>query len=400
MLESRLKQMRICVLHTHYQQPGGEDHVFASEVALLQSRGHEVTTITFHNRELAAMSGWRQIRSTLWNHQVYRQVRTLLRTSRSDVLHIHNTFPLASPAVIRAASAEQVPIAMTLHNYRLLCPNALFFRDGRVCEDCLMKAVPWPGVLHGCWRGRAPSMVVTTMLTLHRLLETWKKVQRFIVLSEFARQKFIAGGLSPDKLVVKPNFVSPDPGLGAHDGNFALFVGRLSAEKGVDTLLKAWQQLGNKLSLKIVGDGPLAETVRIAAQQTSGVEWLGFKTRDEVQSLMSEATCLIFPSKCYENFPNVIAEALSHGLPVIASNLGSHGSLVSDGRVGLLFETDSSNDLVNKVSWLISHPEEFKRMQREARIRYETSYTAEQNYKSLLDIYHQAIDSFDTESVT
>lgn len=385
--------MRILALHTHYQQPGGEDESFSAEVALLQERGHQVQPVTFHNQGLETLRRWEQAAVTLWNREAYRQVREAIRTLRPDLVHIHNTFPLASPAVIHAAKAEGVPVVMTLHNYRLLCVNALLFREGRVCEACLGR-FPWRGAIYGCYReSRAASAVVAGMLTLHRLLGTWSLVDRFIALTEFARQKFIQAGFPPEKLTVKPNFVHPDPGPGEGRGGYALFVGRLSPEKGVRTLLRAWERLGGKVPLRVVGDGPLAEEVRKAAARLPGVEWLGRKTPDEVYTLMGNAAFLVFPSEWYEGFPMVIAEALARGLPILATALGSQGSIVDHGRTGLLFRPGDLEDLAAKVEWLLAHPTELARMRREARAEYEAKYTAERNYQLLMEIYGQALEA-------
>ncbi len=383
--------MKTLLVHTHYQQPGGEDAVFRAEMALLREHGHEVIAVTPHNRELEGMPPWRQAAVTVWNQEMCRRLRNLIRKERPDVVHVHNTFPLASPAVIHAVKAERVPVVMTLHNYRLLCSAAIFFRDGRVCEDCLGKSVPWPGVVHGCWRGRAPTAVVAGMLTLHRLMGTWAKVDQFIALTEFARQKFILAGLPAERIAVKPNFVHPDPGPGEGRGGYALFVGRLSPEKGVKTLLEAWKRLGGRVPLKVVGDGPLAAEANRAAEKLPGVAWLGRRAREEVVALMGEAAFLVFPSECYEGFPMVIAEAFARGLPVLATRLGSHGSLVADGRTGLLFRPGDPLDLAQKVEWLLDHPEKLARMRREARAEYEAKYTAERNYQMLMEIYEQAM---------
>nr|WP_237182009.1 glycosyltransferase [Rhodothermus bifroesti] len=335
----------------------------------------------------------RQAAVTVWNGEAYQNFRALIREKRPQVVHIHNTFPLASPAVIHAAKAEKLPVVMTLHNYRLLCVNALFFRQGRVCEDCLGH-LPWRGVVHGCYRdSRAASAVVAGMLTFHRLLGTWDMVDRYIVLTEFSRQKFIRAGFPPEKLVVKPNFVHPDPGVGAGKGGYALFVGRLSPEKGVGTLLKAWESLGGRVPLKIVGDGPLAQEVSLTTQRIQGVEWLGRKDLEEVYALMGDAAFLVFPSEWYEGFPRVIAEAFAKGLPILVTAVGSQGSIIDDGRTGLLFCPGDPEDLAAKVEWLLAHPRDLARMRQEARAEYEAKYTAERNYQMLMEIYQQAIDN-------
>ncbi|MEM2045956.1 MAG: glycosyltransferase family 4 protein [Candidatus Bathyarchaeia archaeon] len=354
--------------------------------------GNEVTAITFQNRDLESMPRWRQASVTVWNREAYQSLRSLIRDKRPHIVHVHNTFPLASPAVIRAAKAEGVPVVMTLHNYRLLCLNALLFRQSQVCEDCLGH-LPWRGVVHGCYRdSRAASAVVAAMLTVHRAWGTWTLVDRFITLTESARQKFIRAGFPPEKLVVKPNFVHPDPGIGKGQGRYALFVGRLSLEKGVRTLLRAWEKLNREIPLKIVGDGPLAKEVRQAAEQMRGVEWLGRKSREEVYALMGDAWFLVFPSEWYEGFPLVIAESLAKGLPIVATALGSQGSLVDHGRTGLLFRPGDPEDLATKVKWLLSHPEELTHMRQEARAEYEAKYTPEKNYEALVRIYRQVYD--------
>ncbi|WP_231623751.1 glycosyltransferase family 4 protein [Thermus aquaticus] len=360
-------------------------------MALLRDKGHTVVPLTFHNKQLEDVPLLWRAAVTLWNREAYARVREAIRLHRPDTLHVHNTFPLASPAVIHVAKAERVPVVMTLHNYRLLCVNALFFRRGRVCEDCLGR-IPWRGVLHGCYRDSRPaSAVVAAMLSLHRALGTWNMVDRFIALTEFARQKFIEGGFPPEKISVKPNFVHPDPGPGEGRGGYALFVGRLSPEKGLGTLLMAWERLGGKVPLRIVGDGPLAPEVQEAQKQIPGVEWLGRKAPEEVYALMGEAAFLVFPSEWYETFGRVAIEAFAKGTPVLAAHIGAVGEVTEDGRTGLHFRPGDPEDLAAKVEWLLAHPNELARMRKEARAEYEAKYTAEQNYAQLMAIYHEVL---------
>ena len=383
--------MKLLLLHTYYQLSGGEDSVYEVEMSLLQNRGHAVLPLTFYNEDLVSFPSWQQAQLTLWNQEAYRRMRQAIRDYKPDLLHAHNTFPLASPAVIRAAKAEGIPVVMTLHNYRLLCVNALFFRRGRVCEDCLGR-IPWRGVFHGCYRDSRPaSAVVAAMLTLHRALGTWNMVDRFIALTEFAKQKFIEGGFPPEKISVKPNFVHPDPGPGEGRGGYALFVGRLSPEKGLGTLLVAWERLGGKVPLKIVGDGPLAPEVQEAQKRIPGVEWLGRKAPEEVYALVGEAAFLVFPSEGYETFGRVAIEAFAKGTPVLAAHIGAVGEVTEDGRTGLHFRPGDPEDLAAKVEWLLAHPNELARMRKEARAEYEAKYTAEQNYAQLMAIYHEVL---------
>jgi glycosyltransferase involved in cell wall biosynthesis len=381
--------MRVLHIHNYYQQPGGEEQVFVAEGALLEAHGHRVIRYTLHNNRVTGMTRPALARKTIWNQSTYRDLRALIRKERPQVAHFHNTFPIISPAAYFAAQAEGVPTIQTLHNYRLLCPDALFFRDGRVCEDCLGKAIPWPGILHACYRGsRSSSGAVAAMLTAHRALGTWdRKVDMYITLTEFTRQKFIQGGLPAEKIMVKPNFVYPDPDPGAGRGRYALFVGRLAREKGVDTMLGAWSMIKEKVPLKIVGDGPLGPKVARAAQSFAEVEWLGGQARDQVLKLMKDARILVFPSVWYEGFPTVIAEAYAVGLPVIASNIGNMSSLIYHGRTGLHFRPGDPKDLAVSVKWILAHPATLESMRREARAEYEAKYTAKRNYELLVAIY-------------
>jgi glycosyltransferase involved in cell wall biosynthesis len=386
--------MKVLLLHNRYQQPGGEDQVFAAEGDLLEAHDCRVLRYTLHNDSVTHMSQTELAKATIWNGATYRKLRALIRRERPQVAHFHNTFPLISPAAYYAAQAEGVPVVQTLHNYRLLCSNAQFFREGRVCEDCLGKALPWPGVAHACYRGsRSSSAAVATMLTTHRALGTWtKRVDVYVALTEFARQKFIQGGLPANKITVKPNFVYPNPEAGDGRGRYVLFVGRLSQEKGVDTLLAAWEILKEKVPLKIVGDGPLAPEVAKAAARSKEVEWLGRQPKDRVLDLMRDAQALLFPSLWYEGFPVVIAEAYAVGLPVVASDLGSMSSLIDHGRTGLHFRPGDPKDLADRVGWALAHPAEMGQMRREARAEFEGKYTAKRNYQLLTEIYRTAIE--------
>lgn len=360
------------------------------ELRLLREAGHRVELLDPQVEGLGGVV--RAAGGVVWDPARAAEVRRAIRRVGAELVHVHNLFPALSPAVIRAAKAERVPVVMTLHNYRLLCVNALLFRQGHVCEACVGR-LPWRGALYGCYRNSRPaSAVVAAMLALHRALGTWEQVDRFIALTEFARAKFLEAGFPPAKVAVKPNFVHPDPGPGKSQGSYALFVGRLSPEKGVGTLLRAWELLGGKVPLRIVGDGPLASEVQRAAERLGGMEWLGRREPQEVYEQMRSASFLVFPSECYEGFPRVVAEAFATGLPVVSPALGSQGTLVEDGRTGLHFRPGDPEDLATKVDWLLSHPAELARMRREARAEYEAKYTAERNYQMLTDIYAQAIE--------
>lgn len=381
--------MRILCLHNFYQQPGGEDQVFAAETSLLEAHGHQIIRFTVKNHDITNISSLTLAAKTIWNRSLYRELRQLIRLEKPQIAHFHNTLPLISPAAYYAAKAERIPVVQTLHNYRLLCPNAEFFRQGKVCEDCLGKTIPISGIVHACYReNRLATSVVATMLSTHRLLGTWtRKVDRYIALTEFARQKCIKGGLPAEKIVTKPNFVYPNSKVGSGKGNYALFVGRLTTVKGVKTLLAAWEQSAQALPLKIVGDGPLAKEVIKASEQTSGVTWLGRKSSEEVYELMGEATCLVFPSEWYEGLPRTIIEAFAMRTPVVASKIGAIVELIDHGRTGLLFQPGNPDDLAQQIHWLLAHPEQLAKMRLQARSEFEAKYTPERNYQQLMEIY-------------
>lgn len=385
--------MKILLCHNHYQQRGGEDLSFAAEAQLLESRGHQVTRFTMHNNAIEEMSRWQAARRTFWNPGSLAELRRIIRKVQPEVMHCTNTFPLMSPSVYQAARAEGVPVVQSLRNYRLLCPGALFLRDGKVCEDCLGKAFAWPGVKHGCYRqSRAASAVVAGMTAVHRLIGTWRRdVDLYFTPSEFARRKHIEGGLPADRILVKPNFIDPDPGPGTGRGGFALFVGRLSPEKGIDTLLRAWDQLGSDYHLKIVGDGPLADSVRAQAATRAHVEWSGHLGHDAVLDLVGEAECLLVPSVWYETFGRTIIEAYARGTPVIASRLGAMSELVDDGRTGLLVEPGNPGALAEAMRTMKADPLRRERMRQEARREYREKYTGERNHTLLTEIYRAAV---------
>jgi glycosyltransferase involved in cell wall biosynthesis len=387
--------MKILVAHNFYKQPGGEDQCVAAEVAMLRAHGHEVTQYYLRNESIDAMGRLQVASRTIWSRTAFRELRELFRTHRPQIAHFHNTFPLISPAAYYAARAENVRVVQTVHNFRLLCANALLFRNGEVCEDCLGKSIPWPGIVHKCYRSnRAASTTVATMLATHRVLGTWwKAVDVYIALTEFGRRKLVEGGLPADKTAIKSNFAYPDPGPGAGTGRYAVFVGRLSAEKGVTALLEAWQHLGGELPLKLLGDGPLAAAVQAAAAKDTSIQWLGNLSPEAVYKLVGEAAFLVLPSQCYENFPRVVIEAFAKGTPVIASKLGAMAAIVDDGRTGLHFKPGDPVDLAATVRRILGESLELARMRQAARQKFEQNYTADSNHKTLMTIYEKALSN-------
>lgn len=390
--------MRILIVHNFYQQPGGEDVVVEQEAALLQRGGHTVIKYYRTNDETQALSLWGKAglpKQVIWASDTVRGLSRLIEQQKPDIVHFHNTFLMISPAAYYACQRFGLPVVQTLHNYRLLCPAATFFRSGQICEDCLNQTPPWPGVFHACYRHSSlQTGMAAAMLTFHRWLKTWQnQVDLYITPTEFARRKFIQGGIPSQKIRVKPNFVDPDPGIKANGGDYFLFIGRLSSEKGVQTLLKAWQLLTD-IPLKIVGDGPLRSELQSLKQiqKLDIVEILGQQSPDQVTTLMKKARCVIFPSILYETFGRVIIEAFACGVPVIASQLGAVTELVENERTGLYFSPGNPEELANQIHWAWTQPQRITEMGRQARQEYELKYTAELNYKLLTEIYQQVID--------
>jgi glycosyltransferase involved in cell wall biosynthesis len=390
--------MKILLVHNSYQHAGGEDAVFRQEKELLQRSGHQVITYERSNFEVNTYQGPSKLKlakNVIWNSRTRREFAHLLRREKPDLVHMHNTFMVISPSVYYACHEADVPIVQTLHNYRFLCPAANFFRDGHRCEECLDHSL-LRSIEHACYRESSfASAIVASMLKVHRVIGTYgKRIDRYIALSEFSRQRFIAGGLPADKISTKPNFIDPDPGARSSDGEYALFVGRLSPEKGLNTLLDAWSRVPN-VPLKIVGEGPMFHELRaqVERRKLSNVHLAGKLLRQEALDAIRGARFLVLPSECYENFPMTIVEAFACGTPVICSRFGAMQELVTDQQTGLHFTLASGEDLAAKVDWAWQHRSQMGQMGKQARSEYEAKYTAERNYLLLMEIYRNALAS-------
>jgi glycosyltransferase involved in cell wall biosynthesis len=385
--------MRILLIHNRYQQMGGEDEVVKVERTLLEANGHQVEEFSEDNQRVDSMNRLHVAARTLWSAETWRRLAEIIDRFRPDVAHVHNTFPLISPSAYHLLQNRKVPVVQTLHNYRLLCPKATFYREGHVCEDCLGRSFPWPGVRYSCYRGnRGASATTASMLFVHRLIGTWsKKIDAYIALTEFARDKFIEGGLPADRIVVKPNFVM-DRGTGSAEGNYAVFAGRLTEEKGVRVLLEAWRVLGGRIQLKIAGTGPLARLVESRAAEIPGVSYLGSLANEQLRKIFLRAVFSLFPSLWYEGMPTVILESYAAGVPVISSRLGSMASMVKQGETGYLFEPGDERALIQAVEQLCGDSVAYQKMRRLARREYEENYTPDKNYEILMSIYKSTVE--------
>lgn len=383
--------MRILLVHNEYLNKGGEDVVLANEAELLASRGHEVGLATVSNRTIQGPLA--QIKTALYTASSpfgLKWMRERLDENRPELVHVHNFFPLLSPSIYAACNERGVPVVQTLHNYRTICSNGLLLRDDHPCELCVTGS-PYQGVRHRCYRGSAAaSFPLAHMIAKHRAAGTWqRRVDRFIALTEFARSRFLAAGFPAEKVVAKPNFVT-DPGqpaLPAGAAEHVLFVGRLAAEKGIATLLRAWESLD--IPLVIAGDGPMRAAVE--ASISPHVKAIGWKSGAEVAAEMGGCRFMVMPSEWYEGFPMTLVEAFSLGRPVLVSRLGSMAEVIEDGVTGLHFNPADPADLAAKVRWAYDHPDAIAEMGRNARAVYEARYTADRNYVMLMAIYEDAM---------
>ena len=382
----RANPLRVLIAHNAYQLRGGEDAVVEAERDLLLAHGHAVDVFQRSNESLRSMSPAKAAIDTIWSRDAVASLSETIARFRPDVVHFHNTFPLISPAAYRAVRAAGLPVIQTLHNFRLHCPQAMYLRNGKVCEDCLGK-LPWRSVVHGCYReSRAQSAVLSSMLVVHRALGTYRdQVTRYIALNTFCRNKLIEGGLPAERIVIKPNFVDFDAVPPAARAGF-LFVGRLSSEKGIAVLVDAWQQVAAG-TLRVAGTGPEAALL----DAVPGLTPMGGLNGDAVRDQMAAALALVLPSIWYECFPRTLVEAFASGLPVIASRLGPLADLIEDGVTGLLFAPGDAADLAQKLRWAQAHPEQMAAMGQNARAKYDAEFSAERNYPQLIAIYDNAI---------
>ena len=386
------RPLRIVVCHNYYQQRGGEDQVFEDEVDLLRSHGHRVVPFTRRSGDISALTSISTAAGAVWNRPVARELAALVEREDADIVHFHNWLPLISLAAPIAARAAGAAVVQSLQNYRFVCPKGTFFRDGRVCEDCLSTRTLWPAVRHGCYReSRTASAVVSAALVTHRARGTVANtIDAYVAATRFTAFRLGEALLPQDRIHVKPNFLASDPGEGSGRGGFALYLGRLSPEKGVATLLAAWEELDDPPLLKIAGVGPLDDDVRRAADRSPGIEYLGFASEEEVDRTMKEATYLVLPSVNYEGFPKTIVEAFARGTPVIASRLGAMIEAIDDGITGRHFAAGDAADLAAVVREMQGDPDGASAMRGPARSTYLDRYTPDRNYAIMMEIYRSA----------
>jgi glycosyltransferase involved in cell wall biosynthesis len=384
--------MRIAFFHNRYRERGGEDAAVAAQMELLAKAGHEVSLYEVGNRDAirGPVSALRAARGARWNPDTAARVEAFLADHPCDVAHVHNFFPLLSPSLHHALSARGLPVVQTLHNYRLVCANAMLMRRDRPCEECVSRG-PWNAVRYGCYRGsRLQTAVWADMTAHHRRLGTWHEcVDLFTTPSDFARRKLLAAGLPPERVEVLPNPVA-DPEPAGAPGRGGVYVGRLAAEKGVDLLIEAWRRLPAE-PLVIVGGGPEEARLHRLAADLPSVCFTGEVAPDAARAAIAAGAFLVVPSRWYEVFPTVALEAFAAGRPVIASAPGALAEVIEPGRTGLLFDSGGVAQLAEACRALALHPERARAMGDEARAEYEARYAPERTLARMASLYARAL---------
>lgn len=395
--------MKVLLCHNFYNSniPSGEGVVFEAEKRLLKGRQHNVETFTRSSDEIIKWGLAGKIIGGIaspWNFSMQKAVRRKVEIFEPDLVHFHNTFPLFSPAVFHGLRGRTATV-LTLHNYRLFCAAAIPMREGRVCTECLSKRSSWPSLIHGCYRGsRLATAPLAASIALHRMLGTWKhEVDAFIALSDFQRQLMIDSGLPSEKVHVKPNFYPGDPSQKkwADRSPHVVFAGRLTAEKGLLTLMRAWKMWGSMApELHIIGDGELRTVLENMAQGLP-VRFLGQLSPPETQAHIASASLLVLPSEWFEGFPMVVREAFAFGTPAAVSNLGPLPSIVRHSVNGLVFEAANPESLLSTVRAAWHFPGALERLGTGARQAFDSLYNEDENYRLLMHIYESAIGERD-----
>jgi glycosyltransferase involved in cell wall biosynthesis len=383
--------MRVLVVHNRYRSalPSGENMVVDREIAMLRDAGAAVDAYIRDSDEIEHFGLVKRVELAvrpIYSLEDAKAFKARIRSFGPDVVHLHNLYPLISPAVIRVAKAEGVPVVQSVHNYRFACANGLYFRDGRVCQDCLGKRVPWPAVKYSCYRGSMPqSAIMASSLAVHRA--TWQMVDRFLPASDFVAKQLVAAGMPPEKITVKP-YATPDPGEPAPIGKGFLFAGRLEEEKGIKLLLEAWRLsgLGKATTLTIVGDGAERSAVQQAARVDPSIRYLGSVPADQVGQLLDDCAVRVVPSLWFEALPLAIIESYARGRPVISMSIGANASVVND-EVGWVCPTTSVVGLAETIRHAFGDHNDARVRGMAARSLYERSYLPSEVTRLQLEIY-------------
>ncbi|MGB3544520.1 glycosyltransferase family 4 protein [Rubrivirga sp.] len=392
---SRGAPLTVLLVHNFYQKQGGEDGVFEREGGMLRENGNRVLEYTLHNDDVGDLGKLSLLKRTLWSDESYRRVKSIVEDENVDVVHVHNTLPLMSPSVFHGAHDGGAATVHSLHNYRLVCPGNLLFRDGKPCRDCVGTSLFLPSIAHACYRdSHTATAAVAGTISYHRRKGTWDRaVDRYIALSEFAKAIFIEGGLPGDRIAVKHNAPGVESGI-LSGGRSVLSVGRLATGKGLGVLLNAWENAPDLPDLVIAGGGPLAPLVEAASRKDSRIQWLGWQSASEVDRLMGEAMALVMPAMSYEGWPLVVIEAMGRGTPIIATDHGVFPEMIEDGVTGRLFPFGDSAALADSVRKLAEGVRTGQSMREATWATFQRRYAREVNYERLAQIYRDAIGEF------
>lgn len=379
------------MVHNFYQIGGGEHTVFENEKRLLQEHVHDLIEYTRDNTELnhSLLKKLLLPFTVVFSLRTYREVKRIIRAEKIDLVHCHNTFMLISPSIYYAARKCGIPVVQTVHNFRLICANAVLSRDGKPCEDCLQHGLRC-ALKHQCYRkSRLQTLMLVNMLWVHRLLGTYRKI-RYIFLTDFNRVKF--RGLLGEWLdcqFTKPNFeyIDTDSLNGIRENTF-VYIGRLEPDKGIDFLLKAWKEEKER-DLYIFGNGMLQETVEKACRENDRLHFMGFQPREIVLEYLRKAKAMLFPTDLYEGFPMTIIEAFATGTPVVCSNIGNGADIVQKHNAGVAYAVRDAESFRNAVEKVEAGFEIFSRNARDAYLEH---YTPEANYRMLKSIYEEITD--------
>ena len=381
--------MKILVAHNRYLYRGGEDTVVDAEVNLLRQHGHQVWVYSRDNAEIQYLTSIEAAKTSLWSRKTVHDLQKIHQQFSPDLIHAHNTFPLISPSIYGIAQKLRIPVIQTLHNFRLVCPQAMLLREGKHCDACV-GTLPWRAIVHRCYRQSLSQTALNSTVSMLQRLRSIRhqQISCFIVLNTLCREIFARGGLPLDKLRIKPNFVElpPEPQWRHRKGG--LFIGRLSGEKGIEVLIQALNQLPN-IVIDVFGKGPLQDLV----SSSPGLRYGGFQSKDVLRQKLGEAAYLVMPSTGVESFGLVAIEAFASGTPVIATRHGGLRELIIHGQNGLLVPPNDVSALVSAIAYAETHPDHMRQMGMAARKNYLTSYTPERNYEQLIQIYHEAVTS-------
>jgi len=389
--------VKVLMVHNYLRPPSGENTVFEQERQLLESKGHKVVAYTRQNSEIETMRFSERTMLPLrvfWSVTDHEEISRIARREKPDVAHFHNIFPLVSPAAYRACKSAGIPVVQTLHHFRIVCPGALLFREGRVCEDCSGMHF-LPGIRHGCYRNSSVQTAgMAAVVLFHRIIRTWQDcVDLYIALSDFALETYRRLGFPSRNFYVKTNFLQNPVEPSAEDEGYGIYIGRIGEEKGIPALIDALKE-SPEIPFKMIGDGPLTDYLvgRLKEHRLDNIEYLGVRSHSECMRYLVKSRFMVLPSQWYEGVPMVLLEAMSAGKPAIVSNIGVLPEMIKDGRNGLVFAPGVTEELSERMKRHYSDPDGAREMGKKGRALFEEKYTREVNYSMLMEAYRKAIE--------